>query len=412
MLRNSLIVFCLVSVAACFYYLFSARTKTAVIEGLSMSPTFLGPHEQYVCPKCGEQVRVTIDQSLDRRNKQTIRCTHCRGDLSHVVPSRLKGDVCAIVPKQPWRRWDVAAANDPRDKKRLLIKRVVGLPNETISIRDGDLFANGQRIQKSLEEFQRVAILVHDSIGDSRLGSSTAWTPHVDSAWRWEQQRWQTTPDSKSSTNRLQFIPPQHHPTVAKTPSAISDYNSFDPFSSRPLKNVCDIALSLQVRFLEPANFRIELHDGWHRWQIEFEGQTLRLYRDETQSAEVFRREFDWEKDTLIEFAAIDGRIIVAVDSEEVFCESEHASNERDAPAIPIVISSRSSILIERASVYRDIYYVPHPTKPESTRYQLNDEEYFLLGDNGYASIDSRYDPIGPFPRTHLLGKVELVTER
>ena len=46
------------------------------------------------------------------------------------------------------RRGDVAVLRDPRDSARRVMKRVVGLPGETIRIEDGVLFADGEALME------------------------------------------------------------------------------------------------------------------------------------------------------------------------------------------------------------------------------------------------------------------------
>lgn len=43
-------------------------------------------------------------------------------------------------------RYDIVIFRDPDDDKRLLIKRIIGLPGDTIDIRNGDVFVNGSEI--------------------------------------------------------------------------------------------------------------------------------------------------------------------------------------------------------------------------------------------------------------------------
>lgn len=47
----------------------------------------------------------------------------------------------------PPRRWDIIAFRYPADPATTFVKRLVGLPGETIFIQDGAVWINGQRIE-------------------------------------------------------------------------------------------------------------------------------------------------------------------------------------------------------------------------------------------------------------------------
>jgi signal peptidase I len=62
-----------------------------------------------------------------------------------VDQKRLLVDRTAFTFRLP-RRWEVVVFHSPEDAKTLCVKRVVGLPGETVAIRDGDVWINGQCI--------------------------------------------------------------------------------------------------------------------------------------------------------------------------------------------------------------------------------------------------------------------------
>ncbi|MEQ8849324.1 signal peptidase I [Botrimarina sp.] len=45
------------------------------------------------------------------------------------------------------RRWDVVVIRSPEDPRRLLVKRVVGLPGERVALRAGDVWVDGHPAQ-------------------------------------------------------------------------------------------------------------------------------------------------------------------------------------------------------------------------------------------------------------------------
>jgi signal peptidase I len=60
---------------------------------------------------------------------------------------RLVIDRTAFALRPP-RRWEVVVFRSPTDARQLCVKRVVGLPGETVSLAGGDVWINGQRIRK------------------------------------------------------------------------------------------------------------------------------------------------------------------------------------------------------------------------------------------------------------------------
>jgi len=66
-----------------------------------------------------------------------------------MVPALLPGD-CIIVSKfaygHPFRRGDVVVFTSPTGSGEVLIKRVIGLPGDTVQMQGGRLFINGQAV--------------------------------------------------------------------------------------------------------------------------------------------------------------------------------------------------------------------------------------------------------------------------
>lgn len=149
------------SVVVAFVLAFLFRTFEAeafVIPTGSMAPTLMGRHRDVQCAKCGYAYQINASSEVDARSNQLTNqevvsgtCPMCRFpmDVAPGNPQRksypsFKGDRI-IVTKFPYQfgepdRFDVAVFKYPGGAKTNYIKRIVGLPNETISIRHGDLY--------------------------------------------------------------------------------------------------------------------------------------------------------------------------------------------------------------------------------------------------------------------------------
>ncbi|MBX7165343.1 MAG: S26 family signal peptidase [Pirellulales bacterium] len=152
------------SIVVAFLLAFLFRTFIAeayVIPTGSMAPTLLGRHKDLLCPECGYRYQVNASEEVDPRSgytyppsdKKTVVagiCPLCRFRTRMVdlePPAKdepsYKGDrilVAKGVPlnRQP-QRWDVIVFKYPGEAEMNYIKRLAGLPGETVRIERGDL---------------------------------------------------------------------------------------------------------------------------------------------------------------------------------------------------------------------------------------------------------------------------------
>ncbi|MEM9588337.1 MAG: signal peptidase I, partial [Planctomycetota bacterium] len=161
-----------------------------VIPTGSMAPTLMGAHKDIECDQCGTQFQVGA--SLERRAYQADRvvvggiCPNCRRanrlDLvNEVDDATFSGDRIlvskfAYTIEEP-ERWDVIVFKFPGNPKQNYIKRLVGLPNETLTLRHGDVFVrptddDSQRSQiarKPPDKLLAMRHLVHDTQHQAKL---------------------------------------------------------------------------------------------------------------------------------------------------------------------------------------------------------------------------------------------------
>ena len=141
------------SIAFAFVLALLFRTFIAeafVIPTGSMAPTLFGRNKDVTCEECHETYQVGASDELDdegflvRRIEESV-CPNCRNPNKILNLPVFKGDRI-LVNKFTYHlgnpeRWDVIVFRYPEDMQKNYIKRLVGLPGETIRIARGDVYA-------------------------------------------------------------------------------------------------------------------------------------------------------------------------------------------------------------------------------------------------------------------------------
>ncbi len=138
----------------------SAFLRTALVHPyacnkLACAPTLIGAHRVDKCPNCGATlfVRATEPESpvsgLDDRANDGI-CEKCKKFSVAKNPSveNHRADLVMSALFLAPKRWDLVtyAPPDRSSKEQVIfVGRVVGLPGETVVVKDGAVFINGQK---------------------------------------------------------------------------------------------------------------------------------------------------------------------------------------------------------------------------------------------------------------------------
>jgi signal peptidase I len=140
-----------IAVAVILAFLFRAFVAEAfVIPTGSMAPTLQGRHMDVTCSKCGCPYRTGASVENDGMGEvKTTTCPICRFPMElrkDRDPNQrsFNGDRI-LVSKFAYevgdpKRWDVIVFKFPGNAKQNYIKRLVGLPNETLWIRHGNVY--------------------------------------------------------------------------------------------------------------------------------------------------------------------------------------------------------------------------------------------------------------------------------
>jgi signal peptidase I len=140
-----------IAVAVILAFLFRAFVAEAfVIPTGSMAPTLQGRHMDVACSKCGCPYRTGASVENDGSGEVKITtCPICRFPMElrkdrDPNERSFNGDRI-LVSKFAYevgdpKRWDVIVFKFPGNAKQNYIKRLVGLPNETLWIRHGNIY--------------------------------------------------------------------------------------------------------------------------------------------------------------------------------------------------------------------------------------------------------------------------------
>ena len=198
--------------------------RTFAAEGYMISTGSMAPHlygytKRVTCPSCRYNFAfgVAYDQSVHsvaaasketddapvnadvapdspratiptgrQQNRRYAVCPNCGQTAIDVTNlPRTQGDQLLVHKNayqfRPPRRWEVVVFRNPAQPTQAYVKRVVGLPGETVQIVDGDVYADGQIQRKTLRQQRAARISVYDH----------NYSPRPDATW---QPRWVAEP--------------------------------------------------------------------------------------------------------------------------------------------------------------------------------------------------------------------------
>ncbi|MGI9471266.1 MAG: signal peptidase I [Rubripirellula sp.] len=241
-----------------------------VIPTGSMAPTLMGAHKDLVCDQCETsfQVGASRERAGAVTNDVVVAgiCPNCR----YVNPLDLAGESNdatfngdrILVSKFTYTlkdpdRWDVIVFKYPGNPKQNYIKRLVGLPNETLEIRHGDVYARPTGssdpttvLRKPPEKLLAMSQLVNDSDHQSQVlidaNYPSRWQAWREGALEPPTDSWQIERSSdgmvatleNGDPNSFEWLRYFHRwPTEAqwKSASGGGSLADVDPYSSRAI---------------------------------------------------------------------------------------------------------------------------------------------------------------------------------
>jgi type IV secretory pathway protease TraF len=407
----------------------SDRSRDAVVSGNSMAPAFWGQHVQANCDQCGYSFQVG-DQS-DKLPRHLV-CPNC-GDrsveLAAVIPrpaqrvrvipfeaSRRSGELPAV------KRWDVVAVR-ASEARPAMIKRVVGLPNESIEFVDGDVFANGVLVRKSLEVAASMRVPVFDSQFDS-ADVLRRFRPQGDAKnWAVDQGEWKYSPSSSSEPSKgTQWLAYEQWRCVSSLLSRdhvvrLEDWYAANANLNRNLNETRDVWARIEFRTEDECRVDLAVEIGpkvygyqigFGQGQVSFGGKGVSVDASDLTALGLTSQK---NQPFWIDVCTFDRRLTVMLNGQKVNSIDLPLEDQEVQSLSMIRIGGRDKpIVVKRFQLWRDIYYFGnrvHRVAGHDSHLIAGSNEYLLVGDNVPVSIDSRHWPNPAISGDEILGLVE-----
>jgi signal peptidase I len=403
------------------------EAQAFVIPTGSMAPTLMGRHKELACPQCDFVFALNASEEVEPRTaNRDLRlysglCSNCRFQAQVESLPSFKGDRILVMMfpydlpflpgSSPPERWDVVVFRYPEDPEISYIKRLVGLPGETIRIFHGDIYVKPPGgdsytlARKPLRHQAAMQIVVYDDRHQPRAFQMKPewqrWKSQGD-GWLIEQvgvSRYQTK-QSRDDWVELRYrnlVPePEHWNAVLKSKSPplgpratlITDFYSYNTNmmavgTRLPDESQVDGAwmqphwvgdltfqADFEIKTAGPgAALRLELVKAGipHRCTIDLATGTAVVTRGENELG-------SWQTTIKgtgryhLDFANVDERLSLLVDGKP--CGGNGIEYESEAPIpipteadlAPAAISARNAEVVASDLVLkRDIYYTQYP---------------------------------------------------
>jgi signal peptidase I len=404
------------------------EAQAFVIPTGSMAPTLMGRHKEITCPQCGFLYSINASEEAEgARSPRKVYsgvCVNCRYQAKSLdeAPS-FKGDRILVMmfpydlPFLPGssspERWDVVVFRYPEEPEVSYIKRLVGLPGETIRIRHGDLFVKKPGsdefwlARKPLEHQAAIQMTVYDDRHRPKaLADRTEWQrwrPTTSDGWkiadpRASQYRAEGAPPDQWAELRYRHLVPDpeqwqailHDQPMPRAPRStlITDFYSYNTNMTSESSNlleefrgesenvwlqphwVGDLTLSANVEVSSSSGeLRLELVKGGVPYHCDIDVATgvVRFLRGDESLL---------EHDTPIkgpgryhvEFANVDDRMTLSVNGKSIYESGKEYESGEETPIPSAADLSPAAIAVRNGSVTvsdlvlnRDIYYTQYP---------------------------------------------------
>lgn len=401
----------------------------------SMAETLRGAHYHLRCSSCGYK----YDLGSDGSTLGMPKCGSCGFVPEELIRERASNGDRILVLKciyefsEP-RRWDVVVFKYPVRPDENYIKRMIGLPGESLELIDGDVYINGAIARKpeNVQDELWSCVYDNDYVRMDVEGSGKWVYPFVNS----EGSAWAINEGGSRKFSLVSSDGREHvlvyRPGSSKDFKAEYVYNfpgGFAPVCSDLKVRSYVLAGSSDGSVGVGLRKYGRLYRGW----IDFDGAMVIEKRFEGETVELARKRVDVKiggRGEAFSFSNVDHELRLVFGGEVLVYDLGRGRD--DAGVVErnsrgklvyreggmVEVFGSGEVELHHTAVFRDIYYFGDVIRPRYQKpFTVGEDEFFVCGDNSPASFDSRlwgsegkgnnntvYRK-GVVPRDYLMGK-------
>ncbi len=391
--------------------------RTGLITGSSMEPILRGPRFLWTCLNCSESQEFALDTC---KSNQPFRCRSCDNidmdsafdfedieslsnqsrpgaqvqfaTLRAVRKTRFKEIDIGRVDRSGLQRGDIVVFQEFPGAKRE-VKRIVGFAYDNVELHGGDVFVNGERWCKSLEQTLRQSVLLN-AWERSSPNSQVVQSLRPNGSWGIGQKVFGGVLSASDSKD----VNVDHPRSIAfdyLVPRMIDNSISLNAHDSHLKVPVHDFGFTFQLSRPDHAwRLNCVMSSPTSRPEVTMElvGNKLTIKAEkQTRNIELLHRE---DQSLWIAIVMVDGHLIVGSQSEEWLRAKlpslndvlTHDDDHFQSPISIEIISGR--LALDQLLVFRDVFYRGQGDSVAQT--WESGERVVVLGDNVSASSDSR----------------------